>query len=112
MFVSGKVGQATVQVIAAGKLSRQGLLVKARTTGQSKDYWSKQGLLVKARTTGQSKDYWSRQGICDRYYCIELLVNGYLSTSWQVVQGKATCQWSLIQGMDTLSDLPKDVASL
>src|SRR5271155_4941096 len=44
-------------VKAAGKLLRQGLLVKVRTTGQSKDYWSKQGLLVKARTTGQSKEY-------------------------------------------------------
>jgi hypothetical protein len=37
-----------VTVKAAGKLPKQGLLVKARTTGQSRDYWPKQGLLAKA----------------------------------------------------------------
>src|SRR5271156_4260284 len=63
-------------------------VVKARTTGQSKDYWSKQGLLVKARTTGQSKDYWSKQG---------LLVKA--RNMRQILLYRATCQWLLVHVM-------------
>src|SRR5271156_5039679 len=58
----------------------------------------RQGLLVKVRTTGQSKDYWSKQGIRDRYYCIELLVNGYLSMATFPRHGKLSKARLLVNG--------------